>query len=617
MFQCCDCDSDGTGGAACENSRKFANYLSTRLKEVIPIRCIGYSEITKNLSVVEFLTRGRVEFKFMAGQFVGIHSHDLNKVFAPSDVKSGIFSIVSPPSLLPVIKVAVVKTKNEVTIDKFLFFGIKINDILFMDKEAWGTVAVTPRMLINPLEGPRGLCLISGGTAIMSHIAIIEELLVNPDGQTLPKPTVIHSNRLPTEIPFYKQLTQLAQNKKIDYVLQITGQVANDKFPKFSQLGRITKDLLRSKIHCQRLYCVSGPEPMVENVISMLLDLGVWPASIRTDFVTKSYFSPRNSCEEPFSMSFKNVFDRFERPKFTSNAITSKQPLNDTSYFEDNGLNEFFTDLMKNLETEKPANPFTFCVEKMRIHAEKEQTEASGFDHGDLSVFLSAFSTSENSFQQIEPISTWLKTFSKVTFGPKARTIIVSGLKSKSDIIWLLNQNHFVILSKETFARKQNSKSFDSLNFSSATKEFTEKRAISVSEVFFKSPEHPNLRFSKVPLDKLNPELIGSHIDCYLDFGYFDSLNSESEFGYLNYICSLMKRNGSAIFTSMIKTPLTDTASPSVIGKRNVENTLERHFKKLGLLTVVKNVEKRYEVAESIYLAQNPLNIFGDQPNVL
>ena len=603
MFQCCDCETP-SASADDSQSRSYVN-LSSNLRSVIPIRCIGYNEVAKNLAIVDFLTGAKLEF--IAGQHIGVHSHDLGKNFVPNDVKSGLFTIVSPPSLLPVVKVAVVSCKLEATIAHFLFFSVKINDILFIDKKAWGTVAVSPRMLITPSEGPQGLCLISGGYAVMSHLAIIEELLVNPDAQTLPKPTVIQSNRLPTEVPFYKQLSQLAESKKIDFTLKITGKIANNKFPKYSQLGRIDKDFMRSKIHCQRLFCVSGPEKMVESVVWILLDLGVSPGTIRTDYVIKP--DPTKSATRDNLMSnIMSAIGGTETPERT-NEITFKDE--NENYFNEHGLNDFFASVVKDLATEKPSKPFSFCMSKLRSYAalEYHNTKRSESSEQEITNF---FDSTQNQNVE-EPTSKWLKTFSKVIFGARKRTVFVIGIKHREDILWLLKQEHSVIIAKEVWKRQiAESSEIANLSGKSQLHSGSNERSSCSFESFHTSDLHSDLRFSKMSLQDLSPEIIGNHVDCVLDCNYFDSLTSnEEEQQFLNKVSLLLRRSGCLLSSCVTKT--TKSEPKDTFGK-DFDQKMRRYFKKFCLLTVSKSSDDTFLINESTYFLQGPKNL---QPPLL
>ena len=70
------------------------------------------------------------------------------------------------------------------------------------------------------------------------------------------------------------------------YFPYVTGDIPRGQENR-GQVGRISLRDLASEIAGIRLFCICGSGVFCEAMVNMLLKLGVWPGSIRTDYTTR------------------------------------------------------------------------------------------------------------------------------------------------------------------------------------------------------------------------------------------------------------------------------------------------------------------------------------------
>ncbi len=108
---------------------------------------------------------------------------------------------------------------------------------------------------------------IAGGIGVTPFRSI----LVNLDSKYLnPKITLLYANRDNSQIPFKDLFDQFSHK--------------NDGLKIIYQEGPITPEVLQPLLNPEVVYYVSGPEPMVENIVKMLEDQDIMKSKIKTDF---------------------------------------------------------------------------------------------------------------------------------------------------------------------------------------------------------------------------------------------------------------------------------------------------------------------------------------------
>ena len=520
------------------------------------------------------------------------------------------------------IQFAIGEDNNPRNMRHLMYFKLKVGDSLYVDRRGWGTVAVAPRMLMTPIGGPGGLCLISGGTALVGQLSIIDEMLINPEGEMVPNITLIHSNRSSCGIPFYNKLGKLAEAGRITYILRITGSEQSGKGqPKFSQRGRIDLDLLKEVLPGKRLFCVCGSGPMVEGIVRLLLQAGVWPGSIRTDYTTrvdpaakkvKTNQSNENAAKrnEKSNLSGNNRLNQGKRLAFAETPDGTHGESNLSKdfdcYFTETGMKQFFEQNMEVFKKDKPKEPFQFWIKKLKLHLERFPEVVN--ENAKYQQFWLNYWETDNVKWQSPIVSPWLKKFRAKFLGEKRALRVFVPLCGKSaDMLWLSGLGHSVIgcdcsaiALQDFFTTNQKNKNYARKVVKKADKKGGE---IAVHT----SDDMPNLRLLESDILEVTSATIGGEVDCILDRAALTALHPSMVELYLHHLLSLLKRSTDSrvMLASVSRLPF-PVAPPHVWKPTQIEPLLGKYFGKVTLLTVHKYKVNAGEVHEPIYLLQQP-----------
>ncbi len=598
---------------------------NSSLKCVAKMKLRNIEQITQTMRLLTFKVEEQVSF--LAGQFIGVHPQDVSRESKEHEFFSGTFSIASCPSVLPLVQFAVSQDQNPRSMRHLMYFKLKRGDSLFVDRRGWGTVAVAPRMLMTPIGGPGGLCLISGGTALIGQLSIIDEMLTNPEGKLLPNVTIIHSNRSATEIPFHDKLRKLAEDSKITYILRITGlEPCTNGEPKYSQRGRVDLDLLSEVVPGKRLFCVCGSGPMVEGIVNMLLQVGVWPGSIRTDYTARV---------DPAKKLKKNLLNETKidnsQPKVANQGVPiglegengdlkargrmsfaetpdgtqgeSNQAEDFHVYFTKTGMRQFFEQNMKTFKSEKPTRPFQFWINQLNLHLETFP-EVQNENAKDPHFWINYWETDSAKWHS-PVVSPWLKHFSGKFLGQaKSQRILVPLCGKSADMLWLHSLGHSVVGCDCSGIALQD---FFTMNHKSGgyTRNVIQIGQKQISE--HTSKDMPNLSLFEGDFFDLTPVLIGGKVDCVLDRAALVALHPSMAERYLRHLLTLLKQsdNSKVLFASVSHLPF-PVAPPHTWKAEQIEPILIKFFHEVTLLTTHKYRVNAGEVHEPIYLLQRP-----------
>ncbi len=120
----------------------------------------------------------------------------------------------------------------------------------------------------------RALLFVAGGVGIAPLRAMIQEALARPFA---PLVTVVHSARAVDDFAFSAEFDAWSASGQLRIVRTVTG--ADDASGR--PAGRITSDLLASLNLNRDTHCfVCGPDELVGNVSSLLLDAGIQPERV-------------------------------------------------------------------------------------------------------------------------------------------------------------------------------------------------------------------------------------------------------------------------------------------------------------------------------------------------
>ena len=179
------------------------------------------------------------------------------------------YSISSSPEQKKYLEIAL----NKVGPFTAKMFGLKQGDLLKF-KGPYGKFYFNEEM-------KNDLMLIGGGVGITPLIGIARYCADKNLGNRV---KLIYSVKTPEEIAYHEEIKRIKQqNPNFEYLITITR--AEGRHAWDGRMGRIAKELLEENIKDVQgsIYFLCGSKEFVDNIISMLQDLGVKREQIKTD----------------------------------------------------------------------------------------------------------------------------------------------------------------------------------------------------------------------------------------------------------------------------------------------------------------------------------------------
>jgi len=152
------------------------------------------------------------------------------------------------------------------------------------------------------LDGPYGsfsflgehdkVCMLSGGIGITPLRSMIKFCT---DKKTSTDISLLYSNRNEDEIPFYDDLMPM---QRANPRLVVNMPITNPSHAWRGLSGRVNGEMIKSTVPqwAERIYYVSGPQPMVESMTSLLTEIGLDPSQIKHEYF--SGYNRSNAGEE-------------------------------------------------------------------------------------------------------------------------------------------------------------------------------------------------------------------------------------------------------------------------------------------------------------------------------
>jgi ferredoxin-NADP reductase len=152
------------------------------------------------------------------------------------------------------------------------------------------------------LDGPYGdfsflgehdkVCMLSGGIGVTPLLSMIKFCT---DKKTSTDISLLYSNRNEDEIPFKDDLKQM---QRTNLQLEVNMTITNPSSAWRGLSGRVNGEMIRSTVPqwAERIYYVSGPQPMVESMTTLLEEMGLDPSQIKHEYFS-GYKGP-NAGEE-------------------------------------------------------------------------------------------------------------------------------------------------------------------------------------------------------------------------------------------------------------------------------------------------------------------------------
>jgi thiopurine S-methyltransferase len=625
-----------------EQRKKASN---TRMKKV-NAELILIEDLTPTIKLVSFRVVPGSTVEFQAGQFVGVYDgrrqDSNNRDEKHEAVFPGTYSIASPPSDLPVIRFAIGTDHNPRSLRHCLYHHAKIHDTFRIDAVGSGTVSITPQMLSTPMGGPGGIMLIGGGSAVMGLVAIVEELLHNPAGTKIPAIKLLHSNRSNHDIPFYDRMKELeTKHANFCYKSFVTGSLLltdNNEVAR-GQTGRITVHDLADQLAGVRLFCVCGSGVFCESIVNMLIGLGVWPGSIRTDYTTRvdparklrqqlvkwadseddsSAEVPNGAMSDVSSedgMDDEPVNNRPSTPSTQSTRFASiadgtqdkgsMDPTGD-SYIKTYGIDVLLGKLTTHLVQARPDYPLQFMTEFLTAQ-QAELPEIMNVNAADPEFWINYWETDKVTWQA-PVVSPWLERHLEklvgIEEGPKVVFVPLCG--KSLDMKYLLDAGHTVIgadcsgIACTDFFSENNIPGYvrETIAIPSGQDNDDDDAII----VRHRSTVVP-LTLYEGDIFRLTREIIGGPVDCILDRAALVALPpSMIENQYLLLLASLLKRPGGKILLASVNELPFPKAPPHIYQPEQIEPLLSKYFSNIELLETHRYRVNAGYVSEPIYI---------------
>jgi thiopurine S-methyltransferase len=550
---------------------------------------LSLQPLTSDIKLIT-LTVEKGTISFQAGQFIGVY--DGSDVSEDEKSFPGTFSIASRPSELPIIRFAIGADNNPRNMRHKMYYHTKPGDYFLLDSVGSGTVAITPNMVMTPVGGPGGIMLIGGGSAVMGLVSIVEELLHDVEGRKIPSIKLFHSNRSNKDIPFYDRLQDL--NRLHDKFHYFPFSIADGECAR-GQLGRITLTNLAEALPGIRLFCVCGSGIFCEAIVNMLLELGVWPGSIRTDYTTRIDPARRlKNLEGKPNGSQSNRFEACADATKEKGVMTSP-----SNYIKTYGIDTLLELICNKLAIEEPEHPLDFLSKEI-INAKERLPEITNVNAGDPDFWINYWET-DNVTWQAPIVSPWLEKHLDKFLGKKKKRKIFVPLCGKSlDMKLLLDLGHRVV--------GADCSGIACIDFFTENKipgyfseELTNEKGVKI--IRHRSSCLPITLYEGNIFD-LTPDVVGP-IDRILDRAALVALPpSIIEDQYLPLLTRLLKPGGKVLFASVSELPF-PKAPPHAYKSTQIEGILKRFFSKINLLEVHRYRVNAGYVSEPIYILKS------------
>jgi len=223
------------------------------------------------IKVLEFSLGNNSPFQFLAGQYVKMHIWPSREM---PDLQVGIFSLASAPSELPLIRFAVSNSANPKSLRRYLFNQAAPGDQLGIEQTGYGSCGLCPGMV----QPTAPVCLLGGGTGVSTLRSVMQELTTTRHTSQI---TLIHSVKNSEDILFREYFEHISQTQSNVSVVHTVTQ-PDEHWS--GRTGRINAQLLQPLATSATLFFVTGSDAFVTSVVSILLELGVWPPHIRSDY---------------------------------------------------------------------------------------------------------------------------------------------------------------------------------------------------------------------------------------------------------------------------------------------------------------------------------------------
>ncbi|MEK7551225.1 MAG: FAD-dependent oxidoreductase [Patescibacteria group bacterium] len=159
--------------------------------------------------------------------------------------------------------------------EKYITISTKVSDKSSSFKKSLDNLKIGDEIIVKGPDGDfiiedvkKNLVFIAGGIGITPFISIIRQLNFE---KKLINISLLYSNKTKA-FAFKNELDKISKNNK---KLQIKYFISPKK---------IDKSVLKKHINNKSLFYISGPDPMVESITKILVDLGIKDEDIRKDY---------------------------------------------------------------------------------------------------------------------------------------------------------------------------------------------------------------------------------------------------------------------------------------------------------------------------------------------
>jgi thiopurine S-methyltransferase len=256
-----------TGKAIQVNGFVYPKRLDQFVSDCRKAEIVHIDRLTDKVRSITFRVDGE-DTLFWPGQHLILH-RQLPKMIVAEEgyFFPGMYSIVSSPSQLPLIEIAVSQHENPRNLGHYLFYQAKIGDTLWCYRRGQGQ-----HLALNDdiLAKADSLLLLGGGSAITPLISIVRHLVESSD-----LPVTLIASARGNEILFRNEMKSLETlHPQLQAIYTRTGEI--EAFYR-GRRGRIDRQLVEQHLDLsgrQHIY-IAGQSGFAKAMVDILRDVGV------------------------------------------------------------------------------------------------------------------------------------------------------------------------------------------------------------------------------------------------------------------------------------------------------------------------------------------------------
>jgi len=353
---------------------------------------------------------------------------------------------------------------------------------------------------------------------------------------------------------------------QLDVIHTVTGEAEGWS----GRVGRIDRDLLCQVAQFHKIFCVFGSGQFVRSIVATLVELGVWPANIRTDVSSRLDPSKEHARAEK---------------TLDSHSSGDGSLLRQSSYLAQTGVGTLLASVGNDLDVRRPEQPVSYTLERLQSYLQKHP-EIQNAESLKPDFWRSYWEEDSITWHSPE-VSPWLIRHEEALLGCSgtSKRIFVPLCGKAADMVYLLSRGHTVIGAECS--------GIACADFFAENRIPNYQREVVRTEPLIVRHFSSSVSISLYEADifTLDRNVVGQ-VDAILDRAALVALHPSCiESKYLPLLTSLLDGNGRMLLASVSRLPR-PAAPPHVYGTSQIERILYKWFDDTECLE-----EYRYEVA--------------------